>query len=206
MSSRHISFLYDLITPDTPSSLIKIKTERESELGISLSNELWEEALKEVNACTSCAKLQLIQFKILHSAHYSKTELSKIYPDINDSCERCSQSPRNHTHVFWSYPKLTESFFKVISEVLGLTIRPDATIAIFGIPGEGMSISVKQAHIISFASLIAHRRILLLWKQQTPLSSASWLRDIMSFLDPEKIKFSLRGATAKFLSTLYFPF
>lgn len=82
MTNHHISFLYDLITPDTSSALIKIKTEWETELGVTFSDMLWEQALKEINACLSCAKLQLIQFKILHRVHYSKSRLSKIYPDM----------------------------------------------------------------------------------------------------------------------------
>ena len=147
--------------------------------------------------CETC----LIQFKVLHRMHYSKAKLSRIYPDLTDICDRCSQAPADLTHMFWSCPRLVEywrSFFYVISEILGVKLDPSPSIAIFGIPEEGTRLNTRQKNIVSFASLIARRRILLLWKNQLPPSNISWLQDLMSFLKLEKIKFAVRGSTEQF--------
>lgn len=204
MSRGHISFLYNLLTPDTPPALLKIKIEWKAELGVVISEDWWSEALREIKFCSSCVKFQLIQFKILHRAHYSKSRLAKIYPDTVDACDRCSQTPCNLSHMFWFCPRLSEywaSYFKVISEILDRVIKPSPQIAIFGIPEDGKNnLSAKQANVISFTSLLARRRILLQWKNPLPPSPALWLRDTMFYLGMEKIKYSMRGSTNTFFN------
>ena len=156
---------------------------------------------ERVSSSSSCSRLSLIQFKVFHRMHYSRTKLAKIYPDITDNCNRCSQSPGNLSHMFWSCPKLAtfwKFFFDVMSEVLDTTILPCPQIAIFGVPEEGMVLTNKQQNVIGFASLIARRRILLHWKAESPPSTRSWLVDVMSFLNLEKIKFTIRGSADKF--------
>lgn len=170
-SKRHISFLYDLLAPDSPPALARIKTDWETKLGITLDEDLWSAVLREIKSCSSSVRLQVIQFKTVHRAHYSKTRLAKIYPGTADVCDRCSQSPCNHTHMFWSCPRLVnywKSYFTIISDILGHDIELCPHIAIFGVPKPGMKLSTKQKNIVSFTSLIARRKILLLWKNKAP--------------------------------------
>lgn len=118
-------------------------------------------------------------------------------------CNRCSQTPCDLTHMFWSCPKLFnfwQLFFDTISRVLELKICPSPHIAIFGRPPEGINATVTQVNVISFTSLIARRRILSLWKSPSPPSFKAWLCDTLSFLKLEKIKFTLRGSSDKFYS------
>ena len=195
-----VSYLYEAIPRKDPG-LGKIKSSWETELGFTFSDEWWEQATERVNSSSSCARLSLIQFKVLHRTHYSKARLSKIYPDVTDCCDRCSQSPGNLSHMFWSCPKLIQFwkfFFEAISEILGKTIAPCPHIAIFGIPDEEIALTNKQVNVIAFASLIARRRILLQWKSKSPPSAKAWLIDVMSFLKLEKIKFTIRGSSDKF--------
>ena len=69
LSNGHISFLYNLVSTATPPALHKIKVGWETELGISMSDTFWDAALKTVNSSSSCARLGLIQFKVLHRIH-----------------------------------------------------------------------------------------------------------------------------------------
>lgn len=78
---------------------------------------------------------------------------------------------------------------------------PSPSISIFGVPEEFSSFTNKENNVIAFASLVARRRILLQWKDQKPPSSQSWLKDLMSFLYLEKIKYSIRGCSDKFSKT-----
>lgn len=196
-----ISSLYAQLMSLENQDLSKIKSGWENELGMELTDYGWGGALERVNSSSSCARLGLIQFKVLHRVHLSKSRLAEIYPGTDGSCERCSFSPANLTHTFWSCPQLKHywsSVFKTLSEVLGIDIQPCPLIAIFGVPDETLAINRNQSDIIAFASLLARRRILLVWRSPTPPSVAAWLGEVMSFLKLEKIKFTLRGSIKRF--------
>ena len=120
------------------NGLARIRSSWEVELGVDLG-EYWEGALMRVNSSSSCARLALIQFKVLHRAHYSKAKLAEIYPGADASCSRCSFSPANLTHSFWSCPSLGtywSGVFNILSEALNISIEPNPLIAIFGTPSE----------------------------------------------------------------------
>lgn len=202
LTRGRISYLYNLLSPANESITNKIKMDWESELQLNLSDQFWEEALNAVNSSSSCARLSLIQFKVLHRLHYSKEKLSKLYPDkLDNKCNRCSQTPCNLTHMFWSCPKLSEFwrlFFKAISDILDINLNPNPHIAIFGKPPDDLHVTNIQNNVIAFSSLVARKRILLMWKSKQPPSIKVWLHDILSLLKLEKIKFSLRGSPHKF--------
>ena len=193
-----ISVLYQKMISLEDNGLARIRSSWEDELGVDLG-EYWEGALMRVNSSSSCARLALIQFKVLHRAHYSKAKLAEIYPGADASCSRCSFSPANLTHSFWSCPSLGtywSGVFNILSEALNISIEPNPLIAIFGTPSE--TVTRAQSDVIAFTSLLARRRILLGWKSTTPPSLARWLEDVMLFLKLEKIKFTLRGSMKNF--------
>ena len=200
----HISYFYNLLSPSSESLLHKTKMSWESELQLSFSESFWEGAIGAVNSSSSCARLSLIQFKVFHRLHYSKEKLSKIYPDkFDDKCNRCSQTPCNLTHMFWACPRLSEfwlQFFKTISDILDINLTPTPHIAIFGKPPDNLRTTGIQNNVIAFASLIARKRILLLWKSPQPPLIKVWLHDILGLLKLEKIKFSLRGSSDRFFT------
>lgn len=179
-------------------NLVRIRIKWEDDLGMELG-DYWDSALTRVNSSSSCARLALIQFKVLHRVHYSKAKLAEIYPGADASCARCSFSPANLTHSFWSCPSLEtywSGVFKTLSEALNIPIESNPLTAIFGIPAD--AVTKTQSDVIAFTSLLARRRILLGWKSSTPPSLARWMEDIMLFLKLEKIKFTLRGSMKNF--------
>lgn len=157
----HVSFLYYLLSPTIDWVVNKSRADWESELQTSFCNALRKKAL---NSSSSCARLSLIQFKVLFRLHYNRDKLFKLYPDkTTEACTKCSQTPCNLTHMFWSCSKLTnywQSFFKSISNILGIYVSPSPQIAIFGVPPEELATTSLQDNVIAFASLIAQRKIL----------------------------------------------
>lgn len=200
----HVSYLYNFLSPTDNSSVDRSRSDWEKELQMNISDTLWKRALEAVNSSSSCARLSLIQFKVLFRLHYSKDKLSKISPDkTTDACDRCSQKPCNLTHMFWTCTKLFnywQLFFKSISDILGVPVTPSPQIAIFGVPPDELKTTSLQNNVIAFASLIARRKILLLWKSPQPPTFKSWLNDLLFLLKLEKVKFSLRGHPEKFYS------
>ena len=201
---KMMSKLYTGILQANTSPQITAKQGWEKELGIQLPDPWWERAKLQVNSSSSCARLNLIQFKVLHRMHFSKAKLAKIFSGSSEACNRCAFVPADLAHTFWSCSRLTgfwKSFFKIMSEVLGVAITPCPLIAIFGVPSNYPEFRKQGLNVLAFASLIARRRILLHWKLPKPPAEQSWQTDLMSFLKLEKIKFSLRGSTGKFYTT-----
>ena len=173
-----------------------IKTKWDEELGTVISDETWVRALSCVNGTSSCACLNLIQFKVLHRTHYRKVRLAKIYPEIDETCDRCRATNADLDHMFWSWSKLGEfwkSIFGILNVAFGLDLQPSPLVAIFGVDA---AIATGKKCFIAFATLIARRRILLEWKSQLPPKASMWLSDMM-FLKIEKVKYFLRGSTKK---------
>ena len=181
----------------------KIKKDWEFELGKVIEDGIWEDALRRVNNSSSCARLNLIQLKVVHRIYFTNFKLSKIYPNVTDSCNRCHMSPAHMTHMFWSCPRLQgywTTIFKHLSEAWNIEISPCAEMALFGVSvspiRQPFSKGTKQC--LAFASLLARRRILLEWKSSVAPKASVWLKDLMMYLNLEKIKFNLRGLPDRF--------
>lgn len=78
LSKGHVSFLYNLLSPINDSSVNKSRADWETELQISISDALWKRELEAVNSSSSCARLSVIQFKVLFRLHYSRDKLFKL--------------------------------------------------------------------------------------------------------------------------------
>lgn len=186
---------YTLIMSMDNVKLDKIKNNWEKELGTVISEDTWTDALKKVNSSTSCARLSLIQFKVVHRLHWSRAKISSVYPDIDSNCIRCNVNVADLTHMFWSCHLLAgywSDIFDVLSKILGVTLQPCAIMALFGVPNGEAKLTKMQQNIIAFVSLLARRQILLHWKSKLPPTTAQWLKDVMLFLHLEKIRFAIR--------------
>ena len=138
---------------------------------------------------------------MLFRIHYSKTRLSQIYPTVADSCDKCHHSPCNLTHMFYSCPSLVnlwKNYFDAMSKTFSIPVEISPHIAIFGVPEDYAQFTSKQLEVLAFTSLIVRRHLLLQWKSTKPPSSTLWLREVMSFLKLEKIRYSTRGNLTAF--------
>lgn len=84
-------------------------------------------------------------------------------------------------------------------------IAPSPICALFGLIPETHSLKDKAPTIIAFTSLIARRLILLSWKEKTPPNFTRWIRDVMHFLQFEKIRYTLKGSLQNF-KKIWTPF
>lgn len=107
-----ISKIYHLIMTLQNTSLQKIKTEWIGDLVIDISNDT-DKVVDRINRTSSCARLNLIQMKVLYRIHYSKTKLAKLYPNIDETCDRCNAFKADLTHMFWSCTKLRQFCFLI---------------------------------------------------------------------------------------------
>lgn len=196
-----ISSIYHLISSLQGVTLDKLRNDWAEELGTEISDTVWEYAQNKVNGTSSCARLSLIQFKVLHRTYYTKLKLSKIYPNMEDRCERCNSPAAGMTHTFWSCSKLVEFWSGVcetLNDAFGTNVQPTAELAIFGVVDPELPLTTTQENAFAFGSLLARRRLVLKWKSPHPPKASTWLSDLMLFLKLEKIKYFTRGSIKTF--------
>ena len=128
--------IYNEIMDSSYPSMQYIRTHWEDELGASLLDEEWDMAPSRVHSSSTCSRLALIQFKVIHRLHISKAKFAKIFPNINPLCDRCKQAPATILHMFWSCPTLVHfwsNIFHTISKAYDINIVPSPMAAVFGI-------------------------------------------------------------------------
>ena len=95
--------------------------------------------------------------------------------------------------------------FDIFSKICGQTIAPDYHTAIFGVQPPGCKVSNLQAsrgaNAKAFAPLLACRLILFNWKSNSAPSFLQWLRDVLSCLPLEKLRYKIYKARQNFTLT-----
>ncbi len=198
---RAISHILGLLSGLECTSMSRIRIAWEQDLRTSIDDGTWAKIVKRVHSSSMCARHSLVQFKVIHRVHFSKAKLAKIYPQINPICDRCKLEDATLFHMFWLCPKLKgywKAIFEALSTVLTVKIDPNPLMSIFGIIPEGMELPVGGHKIVAFTTLLARRLILLRWKEAVPPSVSHWIRDVLSNLKLEKIRYTLRGSEDKF--------
>lgn len=113
-TSKHfISRLVNLFSLAAPSCHIKEAWTRDT--GLVITDDLWAEVLSRIKLCSVNARLQLIQFKVVHRLHYSKTKLNKIFPNVSPKCDKCKLVDGTLGHLFWSCSTLTAFWTSILS-------------------------------------------------------------------------------------------
>lgn len=137
----------------------------------------------------------MIQFKVVHRLHWSKTRLSKIKDGFDSTCDRCRQQPASVLHMFWTCPKLGsfwKSIFETMSKICGIPITACPFMAIFGV------MPVFLNHTLIFLHSFGRRLILLKWKEPLPSVYGHWVKDVMYNTQLEKIGYTVKGSARTF--------
>ena len=178
-----------------------LKKAWEEELGLQIDDMVWQEGLSRIQYCSINARHHLIQFKVMHRLHYSKTKLHRIYPTVSPLCDRCKAADGSLTHLFWTCPKLYVfwcGIFKWFSEMYNCVFKPEPEVALFGYSLSLLPQSIPVQHTIMYGMLIAKRLILMLWKSETVPLFKTWLSELTSLLHMEKIRYSLTNNLKQF--------
>ena len=154
---------------------------------------MWERFLGRIHTTSLCLGHCLIQFKIVHRLHFSREKLSKIYPDVDSTCIRCHLEPATIGHMFWGCTSLTTfwtNIFDAFSTICHMIIEPNPITAIFGVSTDDAPVTSPQANFIAFSSLIARRLILRNWKSDKPPTFTAWVKDVLSLIPLEKLRYN----------------
>lgn len=206
--SKHlISTIVHLFDDSIEVQTTRIRDAWREELGIEISESMWDKCLSKIHSCSVNSRHQLIQFKIVHRLHYSKVRLHKIYPSTSPICDRCKTSESTLAHAFWHCPSLTNFWSKIFdwySKAYGISISPNPEIAVFGCV-RSRSIPATVRVPIDLGMMIAKRLILKEWKSAAPPSFSVWLNDMLSVIQLEKVRY-LQTPAANVFSKSWTPF
>ncbi len=203
-----VSFVYDTIQNVAAPSLHHVKTKWEEDLNLQIPDVTRQLAMSRVNASSICIRYGLIQLKIFHRLHLSRSRLAKLYPNIDPRCERRHQTEATLRHMFWSCSRLSSfwlSIFVGISCVCKKRISPNPIMAIFGTSPEGITLSTNQANMVAFVTLLARKLILVNWRSPKAPTHKYWPEEVLAHLKLEKLRYSSQGCTKK-LYNVWQPF
>lgn len=152
----------------------------------------------------------VVQYKVLHWVHWSKSKLSCIYPGTNPNCGKCHHGQSQSQ--FWSCPALGPfrlSVFDLLSEITSARIQPCPLTALFGV----LPIGISLTSYFAFLTLLARRFILLHWRNRIRLSDAKFhklwqpliehVRSLQLNFDPDVKKAPLPGTKLPYLSSTF---
>ena len=197
-----ISFICNKRQGIRQAPLDNIKIAWDQDLNLSLSEEIWDTIFKLINSTSLCAHHSLLQFKVVHRTHISKTKLSRFHPDVDPCCNKYKREEASLIHIFWTCPSLEKYWreaFQTLSLIVNLDIEPKPLVTLFGNTGEvNGHLRPAKWPTLSFASLLARCAMLLMWRDAALPTHAQWLRDVMTCLNLEKIHYSIRNSKEKF--------
>ena len=200
-SKGSISFLYSLLLPHVTLSDTKIKKAWEEELGVEITDDTWSAILAMISKSSINSRHRLIQFKIVHRLHYTKSRLHTVYPNISPLCDKCKQDTGTLLHQLWLCPKLHAFWsliFDYISKAYEKPIGPDQFLALFGLSVTStLDNHVVQA--ISLCTLLAKRLILQQWKSEVIPTFHQWLRELGNVIHMESLRYKLANQERVFL-------
>lgn len=89
--------------------------------GVGVSDENWENGLKEIHHCSVNSSPSLIQFQIIHRLHYFPSKLHHIFRDTSPICDKCNTMEATLLHSFALCPNLHYCFLMCSQKLLNVT-------------------------------------------------------------------------------------
>ena len=197
-----VSIFYDLLQASVVISSDKFRCDWEKDLDTTISEDVWDAILDNIHSSSINARHALVQFKVVHRLHYSKSRLHAIYPNSSPLCDKCKQEAGTLAHQFWLCPKLNSYWsliFDYLSKAFDKNIEPDPILALFGSVTTSSILNSFERQAISLCTLLAKRLILQQWKSETSPVFQQWLRDLGKVLNMERIRYAMKKKDNVFL-------
>ena len=187
-----ISFYYKILFSVDRLDTYKIKEEWEREMSAQITGETWGECLCNASRCSINVRDILIQFKVIHRLHYTKSRLHKMFPAVSPICGKCKIYEGTLLHSLWSCPKIQpfwEKIFDFLSGASDINLKPDPLIRILGATLNETDKFQSQA--VLFIMILAKKSILMMWKEESAPTFEMWFRELSSVLHLEELRYHL---------------
>lgn len=163
---KPLSSVYKSLFKKTPLGITKCRERWEREIA-DIQGEDWDDMWDHPFKYLVSARDRLIHFKFLHRVYLTPARLSRIYPTVSSQCWRCSHTPADAEHIFWScthiqrfWSDITECLAEVLSTPVPLTPR----VCLIGLVEEVVP-SCAHRTLLNIGLFYGRKAILLNWKK-----------------------------------------
>uniref|UniRef100_H3AM40 Reverse transcriptase zinc-binding domain-containing protein n=1 Tax=Latimeria chalumnae TaxID=7897 RepID=H3AM40_LATCH len=171
--SQIYAMLLNKASPDrTPSKL-----QWEKNLGHSISEKGWEEALSSLITAGMDLWLRLIQYKIVNRLYWLLSRLAKLGLRDSDLCWRCSKASGSLSHMLWSCEMIRPFWDAVIDRIrncLGYPLPTDPINCILGIDLHHGNTSKMAVRFVKLALTTAKCLVMKYWRQEISPTFKEW--------------------------------
>lgn len=190
-----IKEFYQVFLDLCPNNTLYIKEKWEAELGIEVTPDTWEGICSEAHLVTNSNTWREFKWKVISRFFRTPQIVAKMGPNHSNKCWRgCGAYIGNHTHIFWTCPKL-RLFWREISEALGevfgQNIPEDPIIMLLGGLPEGFEGRAKiyLLHVLLTAAI---KCITIKWLKPEPPTFSMWVEKVWDIHQMEQITYALR--------------
>lgn len=137
-----------------------------------------------------------IQYKVLHSLHYSSIKLNAFYPTIFSLCNKWESAEFSLGHLFWACPKLGDFWsevFQFLTEAYACELPLDPATAVLGWSASLQHLNHAFRVPIQYGMMIAKKSILSIWKKKSRPLFKIWLSELSSTLHVKRLRYSMSG-------------
>ncbi|XP_073687781.1 interferon-induced very large GTPase 1-like [Garra rufa] len=127
--------------------------------------------------------------------------LHKISSKYSEYCPRCKTETGSLLHMFWTCGCLEQywgSILDIITGILGVEIPANPRLTILGDLSVLPNNTKDKTRFVRLALIAANKCIAINWKSEEPPGVSLWLKELSSYLPPEKIMFNLRKKPSVF--------
>uniref|UniRef100_A0AAR2K0V3 Reverse transcriptase domain-containing protein n=1 Tax=Pygocentrus nattereri TaxID=42514 RepID=A0AAR2K0V3_PYGNA len=157
------------------------------------TKQRWE--AETVHQTTNSNMWREFKWKIISRYFRPPDVVAKMDPRVPSLCWRnCGTAIPNHTHIFWSCPKLQifwDKVYRTIKQILQEVIPKDPTVALLGIFPAGIQGRAKS-YLLNIFFVAALKCITIKWMQLEPPTYNAWVQKVGELYQMEKITYLLR--------------
>lgn len=174
---------------------ILTKQRWETEAALAISDEMWEEICIAAQQNTNSNTWRDFRWKIISRYFRTPDIVSKMTPNVPSLCWRnCGTEVPNHTHIFWSCPKIQgywTEVYRAINQIFQVTIPKDLIVAVLGITPPTIH-SRASIYLLNILFAAALKGITVSWMKTDPPSFNFWIQKVKELHQMEKITYLLR--------------
>lgn len=195
LTSRFYKALFPLNQEGSP-----LKSLWESDLGLTISVEEWEDVWLCSSGCLSTNKVKEMQYKIIHRLQITPMLRHKFNPTFSKFCNKCKVSEGSYFHCIFDCPfikKFWENVHKEISVILGVNLELKPLSCILGLHS-ALNLKPHMLKLVDVFLFCARRCILLQWISDKPPKLSQWLQGIMELIPLEAMTYWIKDKPSMF--------
>lgn len=200
-AGKPVSTLYRALSDMKKDNIEHIRHKWENEFNKEINEEAWRNIFIDLHKVTNSVNWREFSWKCSIRFFRSPVLVSKINLNQTAYCWRdCGEALANHTHIFWTCPKLTgfwNEVFDIAEKALVIKLNRDPMMAILGANMKEVK-SKEGKYLLQILFVAAKKAITKNWLQREPPTCNKWLSLIKEIYVMEKITYTLRLEHASF--------